>query len=79
MLALSRVTFAAPVTEEVTMEEQLRQALGEALGTLSESDREALGVTELARPADEISDAAIRKRRQRAVIKLRALWSHLYG
>lgn len=68
-----------PSIEDVYMEEQLGQALVDALGTLSESDREALGVTERARVAGEISDTAIRKRRQRAVIKLRALWSHLYG
>jgi RNA polymerase sigma factor (sigma-70 family) len=65
--------------EEDYMEEQLRQVLAEALGTLSASDREALGITERTTISGEISDAAMRKRRQRAVSKLRSLWSQLYG
>lgn len=69
----------APSIEDVYMEEQLGQALADALGTLSDSDREALGVTERTGLSGEISDTAIRKRRQRAVTKLRSLWSHLYG
>ena len=68
-----------PSTEDTYMEEQLRQALADALGTLSEGDREALGVVERTPHSGEISDTAIRKRRQRAVTKLRSLWSHLYG
>lgn len=68
-----------PSIEDVYMEEQLGQALADALGTLSESDREALGVSERTRLSGETSDTAIRKRRQRAVTKLRSLWSHLYG
>jgi RNA polymerase sigma-70 factor (ECF subfamily) len=76
---VEQLVAPTPSVEDVYMEEQLGHALADALGTLSESDREALGVTEHARLAGEISDTAIRKRRQRAVTKLRALWSHLYG
>jgi len=68
-----------PSVEDIYMEEQLGEALADALGTLSDSDREALGVTERTRLSGEISDTAIRKRRQRAVTRLRSLWSHLYG
>lgn len=68
-----------PSTEDTYIEGQLRQALADALGTLSESDRQALGIAEHTPYSRETSDAAIRKRRQRAVTKLRSLWSHLYG
>lgn len=69
----------SPSAEEAVAEAQLKQALLDALGTLSEGDREVLGISEPSRAPGEVSDVAIRKRRQRAVGRLRALWSELYG
>lgn len=69
----------SPSAEEAVAEAQLKQALVDALGNLSDGDREVLGISELSRASGEVSDVAIRKRRQRAVGRLRALWSELYG
>lgn len=76
---IDQFTTPAPSTEDMYIEDQMRQVLTEALGTLSESDREALGLTDRGTDSGEASDAAVRKRRQRAVTKLRTLWSQLYG
>jgi RNA polymerase sigma factor (sigma-70 family) len=76
---IEQLTAPAPSVEDMYIEDQIRQALTEALGTLSESDREALGLADRSGHLTEVSDATVRKRRQRAVTKLRSLWSQLYG
>ena len=61
-----------PSPENLLIEADLRQALGEALGELTETDRAAL------LPSDggpvNVSPGAWRKRRQRAIERLRAVW-----
>jgi RNA polymerase sigma-70 factor (ECF subfamily) len=67
----------APTTPERALEEaELARALEEAMAGLSERDRE-----EVARVVREeaAGDAASRKRRQRALERLRALWRTLHG
>jgi len=76
---IERFNGPAPSTEDVYLDREIQRALNDALGTLGESDREALGLIELDAPAGEVTAATVRKRRQRAVTKLRALWSQLYG
>jgi RNA polymerase sigma-70 factor (ECF subfamily) len=55
---------------------QLRAALGQALGGLSAADQAELG---LMLEGAAAGDAASRKRRQRALERLRALWRTLHG
>lgn len=69
----------SPSTEDAVAEDQLKQALLDALGNLSDTDREALGISEPTQVSSDVPDVTIRKRRQRAVGRLRALWSELYG
>lgn len=69
----------SPSTEDAVAESQLQQALIDALGNLSPTDREALGISEPTELSADASDVTVRKRRQRAVGRLRALWSELYG
>ncbi|MDY7226966.1 RNA polymerase sigma factor [Hyalangium rubrum] len=64
--------------QEALIAQQLRQALAQTLSYLSEMDREAL----LAPGADQGSEALpphMRKRRQRAMERLRSFWRKLYG
>lgn len=56
--------------EEVVIDRDVRMALLEVLGELSEADRQAL----LGNSASGVSPAAWRKRRQRALERLRGLW-----
>lgn len=61
-----------PTPEDVAIERDLRGALAETLGTLSEPDRDALLSSPL---GTVVSQATWRKRRQRALERLRAAWS----
>jgi RNA polymerase sigma-70 factor (ECF subfamily) len=71
--------------EAVVIEQDLRRAIEEALGSLDASDLAALG---LSAPTDDHAPqglvggapaATLRKRRQRALTRLRAVWSRLHA
>ena len=66
----------AESTEEAILEAELRAALAEALGQLSPEDLEQLNLegTRIG-PAT----ATVRKRRQRAIERLRTIWRSIYG
>jgi RNA polymerase sigma-70 factor (ECF subfamily) len=68
----------APSAIDSMIDEEVSTMLVGALGKLSDADRALLGIGERGSDAGP-SDAAIRKRRQRALGKLRTLWSKLYG
>jgi RNA polymerase sigma-70 factor (ECF subfamily) len=74
-----------PTPEERLIEDDLRHALSVALGELSENDRLVLagGSTGTGADTDGAADVPYgpteRKRRQRALARLRILWRRLYG
>lgn len=63
--------------EELLIQREVVAALTEAVGTLTEEDRRALGI--LSEQEVGASSAAHRKRKQRALDRLRAVWRELYG
>lgn len=76
--AVDHVPDGARSPEEVVLDEDLNRALNVALGELSASDRAVLapnGEHQMPGPVD----AAGRKRRQRALERLRAIWSRFYA
>jgi RNA polymerase sigma-70 factor (ECF subfamily) len=67
-----------PSPVDLMIEEEISRTLVGALGELSDADQTLLGIGE--RSADSgLTGTAIRKRRQRALGRLRAVWSKLYG
>ena len=76
---IDQLAAPSPSVEDAYVEDQIERALVDALGTLSESDREALGLAERSKLSSQVSEVAMRKRRQRVLTKLRTLWSDLYG
>jgi len=71
--ALVRITDPAETPEQALIRHDLSAALASAIGELSEADRVTLGLPVAAQ------GATARKRRQRAVDRLRTLWRTLYG
>lgn len=72
---------AEPHTEDVQddiVQRDLAQAALAAMGELSENDREALIATFWDESAT-VSGATLRKRRERALARLRDAWRKLYG
>lgn len=65
--------------EQLLLEDDLNRALSEALGELSAADRAVLLPDDGGASAEPTTDAARRKRRQRAMERLRAIWSKLYA
>ena len=63
---------------ELVQRDLLRAALN-ALGELSETDREALVATFREEAATSVSGATFRKRRERALERLRGAFRRLYG
>ena len=67
-----------PSQVDLVIDEEISRMFARALGELSDADRALLGVGEGSfDPA--LTGTAIRKRRQRALTKLRTVWSNLYG
>ncbi|MBL8741443.1 MAG: sigma-70 family RNA polymerase sigma factor [Myxococcales bacterium] len=64
--------------EDSMMQRELVDALEVSLGALSKLDRIALGVESGPAGAGP-SAGALRKRRQRALERLRSIWRHVYG
>jgi RNA polymerase sigma-70 factor (ECF subfamily) len=71
----SRTT--APSAEEAAIQAEIRAALVDALGQLSPEDLERLGLTGPGRVGP--ATPAVRKRRQRALDRLRTIWRNVYG
>ena len=64
--------------EDVLMDQEIRRAFEQAVGALTDDDRRALGLM----PATEtngLPSATLRKRKQRALDRLRTLWRGIYG
>lgn len=63
---------------DVLIDNEISAVLTDALGKLTDADRALLGIGE-GREDDMLAGATIRKRRQRALTRLRTVWSKLYG
>lgn len=61
--------------EELLLQRELTDALHAALGGLSESDRDSLAFG----AAVDVGGATLRKRRQRALARLRSVWRQIHG
>lgn len=72
---LVELASAEPSPEEVTITRDLERAVLEVVGTLSAVDRAALGFE----PGDAVALPTTRKRRQRALVRVREAWSRIYG
>ena len=72
--SLEDVPVSASSAEDLVIRAGLRAALAEVLSHLCETDRDSLLRTEDAMPTAGVTGAALRKRRQRALDRLRALW-----
>jgi RNA polymerase sigma-70 factor (ECF subfamily) len=68
---------AGPSQEEAVIQSELSEAIALAVGHLSDADRANLAL-EVPRLAN-VPTATVRKRRQRALDRLRAVWRNLYG
>jgi RNA polymerase sigma-70 factor (ECF subfamily) len=75
--ALRRRVDPVASQEEAIIQRELAAALAAAIGALSEEDRVTLGLVPA--PAAGVPAATVRKRRQRALDRLRAIWRRLYG
>lgn len=64
--------------EELFLQRELAAAFAHAVGELSEEDQRTLGLLG-ERIAADVSGPALRKRRQRALDRLRTLWRNLHG
>jgi RNA polymerase sigma factor (sigma-70 family) len=73
--SLERVDVTRSSPEDLVIRADLRAALDEVLTHLSDADRDALLGGEDANSAGGVTRVALRKRRQRALERLRALWS----
>lgn len=62
--------------EEQLIARELANAMAQVVGTLTEDDRESLGLRD---GAAAVGGATLRKRRQRAIERLRGIWRHVYG
>jgi RNA polymerase sigma factor (sigma-70 family) len=75
--ALAHAADAAVTQEQILLERELLLALEQAMGALAEVDRQALAPTFAAVKAN--ASPAHRKRKQRALGRLKALWRSIYG
>lgn len=67
-----------PSPLDLMIDEEISRMLTEALGEISDADRALLGIGE--RNVDAtLTGTTVRKRRQRALGRLRTAWSKLYG
>jgi len=66
-----------PSTEDAAIQAEIRVALTEALGQLSEDDLAQLDFDDARHPS--AATPAMRKRRQRALDRLRIIWRRIYG
>lgn len=69
---------SAPSQEEAAIQIELDALVLAVAGKLSAAERESLGLVESAR-SQPASNAALRKRKQRALDRFRAVWRKLHG
>jgi RNA polymerase sigma factor (sigma-70 family) len=75
--ALGCIADTAPSQEDAALESELSALVLEVAGTLSDADRMTLGLLETAEP-EVANNPALRKRKQRALDRFRAVWRKLY-
>ena len=78
-VSMDRQIAPAPIPEAQAIEAQLHAALADALGLLRTGDREALLADDRGMREAGVSAPAWRKRRQRALDRLRVLWRQRHG
>jgi RNA polymerase sigma-70 factor (ECF subfamily) len=76
--SLAATSDVASSQEDVLLQRETRRAFEEAVGALTDDDRRTLGLAPTA-PSGEVSKSTLRKRRQRALDRLRGLWRTIYG
>ena len=77
--ALREVADPAASTEELLVRRELLTALEQAAGALSDDDRRLLGLQPAPAGEPGVPAATLRKRRQRALDRLRVVWRGLNG
>lgn len=75
--AVPESTATTPSVEDAVIHAELHAALADALGQLSADDVEQLGLVGPGRLGP--ATPAMRKRRQRALDRLRTIWRSIYG
>lgn len=76
--ALDREPATDSGPEDELVHADLLAALGAVVGTLTEADQVALGLRP-SDPADPVTPATHRKRKQRAIGRLRSAWRKMHG
>ena len=76
--AISAEPTTAPSQEDALLQREVQLAFEAVVGTLSEDDRLALGIGPTS-ALDTARGPTERKRRQRALDRLRVIWRGLYG
>ena len=78
-LANNQVPSTPDNPEGLTAERQIVMAAQQVLGQLSELDQQALIATFNEETPDAVAAATFRKRRERALLRLRDAWSRIYA
>ena len=73
--AIGAAPDGAASQEEHLLSQELKAAFAHAVGALTEQDRMSLGLDDL----PEVGGATQRKRKQRALERLRGMWRQIYG
>jgi RNA polymerase sigma-70 factor (ECF subfamily) len=76
--SLAAQTDAAASQEDLLVNREVALALGDAVGALTEEDRRALGLLPES-ASNGVTAATLRKRKQRALGRLRDLWRSIHG
>jgi len=76
--SLAAKVDVAATQEDLIVRQEVRAALEQAIGALTDDDRRALGLIPSVE-ADRVPGATLRKRKQRALDRLRDLWRGIYG
>jgi len=71
------IEASGPSPEDAVIDAEILRAFDAVAGTLAPDDRAALGIDGERDP--DLSPATLRKRRQRALVRLRHAWSRLHG
>lgn len=74
-----QIASTAGDPEEVTADRELIEAAQAVLGSLSDIDRETLTATFAGEHSGETAGATFRKRRERAIARLKAAWRRIHG
>jgi RNA polymerase sigma-70 factor (ECF subfamily) len=74
----AEIVATTPSPEEAVITADILRAFDAVAGTLTAEDRAALGIDDDA-TTNDVAPATLRKRRQRALVRLRHAWSRLHG